>query len=102
MSNESNYNDSAREHIEELSSAYVLGALHDDEAGLREFETLIESGDPLLAASLEQMLEASVALALVAPQIAPPPALRSSLLARVENIKNSQNGAATKAAYDDS
>ena len=35
---ENNYiTDAGREHLEELSSAYVLGALHDDEADLREF-----------------------------------------------------------------
>jgi anti-sigma-K factor RskA len=100
MSNESNYNDSAREHIEELSSAYVLGALNDDEAGLREFESLVESGDPLLAASLEQMLGVSAALALAVPQIAPPPMLRVSLLDRVEQLKISQNGSASKTSYD--
>ena len=101
MSNNSTYTDAAREHIEDLSSAYVLGALNDDEAGLREFETLIESGDPLLAASLEQMFEASAALALAAPQIAPPPALRASLLEHIEKLKISQNGTTSKAGYDE-
>ncbi len=100
MSNDLIYTDAAREHIEYLSSAYVLGALNDDEAGLHEFETLIESGNPLLAATLEQMFEASAALALAAPQIAPPPALRASLLEHIEKLKLSQNGAAANASYD--
>jgi anti-sigma-K factor RskA len=101
MSNDQIHTDSARDHIEELSSAYVLGALNDDEVGLHEFESLIESGDPLLAASLEEMLEASVALAIAAQQISPPPALRASLLEQVGKIKISQNVSASKIPYDD-
>jgi anti-sigma-K factor RskA len=89
MANDRIYTDAAREHLEDLSSAYVLGALNDDEAGLHEFETLIESGDPLLAASLEGMFEASVALALAAPQFEPPAALRASLLSEVKKLKTS-------------
>jgi len=38
-----------REHIEELSASYVLGSLTEDAEGLKEFESLIESGDPLLS-----------------------------------------------------
>ncbi len=101
MSNDLINTDAAREHIEDLSSAYVLGALNDDETGLHEFETLIESGNPLLAATLEQMFEASAALALAAPQIAPPPAVRASLLESIEKLKVSQNEAASRAGNDD-
>ena len=95
MSNDLLSTTTSREHIEDLSSAYVLGALNDDEAGLQEFESLIESGDSALASTLEQMFEASVALALAVPQIAPPPALREALLEKVGQLKTSQNGAAT-------
>ena len=103
MSNESTYTDAVREHVEDLSSAYVLGALNEDEAGLREFESLIESGDPFLGATLEQMLEASAALALAVPQITPPAALRSSLLDKVEQLKKTnQNGSGSSTSFDNS
>src|SRR2546421_299441 len=58
--------DTRREHIEELAAAYSLGALTDHN-DLEEFQQLVESGDPALAASLEEMLEASSALAIAAP-----------------------------------
>lgn len=101
MSDLTTYTDAAREHIEDLSSAYVLGALHTDEAGLQEFEALVESGDPVLAASLEQMFEVSVALALAAPQIAAPASVRASLLSEVGKLKTSSNGTATRAESND-
>src|SRR5450432_252933 len=87
MSNIRTYTDAEREHIEELSSAYVLGALTEDEGGLQEFETLIESGDPVLSKSLEQMLGASVTLAMAAPQIEPPVSIRVSLLDSVSKLQ---------------
>ena len=89
MSNNRIYTDAEREHIEELSSAYVLGALTEDEAGLREFESLVESGDPLLSRSLEQMLGASVTLAMAASQIEPPASIRASLLSSVSKLQQS-------------
>ena len=100
MSQENNYTDSAREHIEELSSAYVLGALTEDEEGLQEIETHIESGDPVFAASLERMLEASIVFASAAPQASTPASVRAALES-VEKLKTSTNGKASKAQYDD-
>ena len=83
MSHDHNYTEAEREHIEELSSSYVLGSLTEDDAGLKEFETLIESGDPLLATTLEQMLGASVALAVAAPYL-----LRHEPLPRITGISH--------------
>jgi anti-sigma-K factor RskA len=90
------YTDAMREHIEELSAAYALGALSDDEAGLREFEQLVEAGDPVLSKSLEHMLGATTLLASAVPQIDPPPALRASILSAVANQKLHVNGKAAQ------
>jgi len=92
MLQDHNYTESEREHIEELSSSYVLGSLTEDDAGLEEFETLVESGDPLLSKTLEQMLGASVALAMAAPSVEPPASLRASLLENITNVKQSAGG----------
>src|SRR2546421_1440365 len=100
MSEEYQSPDAGREHLEELTTAYVLGALHDDEAGLREFETLVESGDPSLAKSLEHMLEASVALAAAAPQTEPPASVRASLLSSIEKLNTASGGKNPQARYD--
>src|SRR5450631_910837 len=91
MSNNQIYTDAERGHIEELSSAYVLGSLTEDEAGLKEFESLIESGDPLLSKTLEQMLGASVMFAMAVPSVQPPASLRASLLESVGRSKQSPN-----------
>jgi len=76
--------DARREHIEELASAYALGAL-TEETDLREFESLVEAGDPTLSASLEQMLAVSGALAAAVPQVTPPAAIRASLFEAIKN-----------------
>lgn len=101
MLQENNYSDSEREHIADLASAYALGALWGDDEALQEIETHIESGDPVLAASLEQMLEASMVFAMAAPQVSTPASVRTALLESVEKLKTSTNGKATKAQYDD-
>jgi anti-sigma-K factor RskA len=94
MSNNRIDTDLEREHIEELSSAYVLGSLTEDAEGLKEFESLIESGDPLLSQTLEQMLGASVALAMAVPAFEPPASIRASLL---ENISKTGQSSAPSA-----
>jgi anti-sigma-K factor RskA len=87
MSNDHIYTDSEREHIEQLSAEYVLGTLTEDEEGLKEFESLVESGNPVLSKTLEQMLAASLSLAMAVPQVDPPAGIRSSLLDKIEKTK---------------
>jgi anti-sigma-K factor RskA len=84
MSLENISTDARREHIEELASVYALGAL-TEEADLQEFENLIESGDPMLSHSLEQMLAVSASLAAAVPQFTPPAAIRASLIDAINN-----------------
>ncbi len=96
MSTEQIYNDVQREHIEELCAAYTLGALSEDEAGLREFEGLVESGDPYLSKTLEKMLAACSILALAVPLLEPPVSARAALLEHVEKISVSQNGSTSR------
>src|SRR5438067_9578780 len=91
MTTEKITTDTRREHIEELAAAYSLGAL-TDQNDLEEFQQLVESGDPVLAASLEEMLEASSALAIAAPIVAVPPAIRESILASASAQKISTGG----------
>ncbi|MEI8134896.1 MAG: hypothetical protein WCH46_07425 [bacterium] len=86
------------EHIEELASVYALGAIGDHESDLLEFERLVESGNPILSKSLEEMLEASTLLAVAAPQILPPPDLRANILKTIQKEPN--NRADSKEAYD--
>jgi anti-sigma-K factor RskA len=86
MSAEHTYTQAELEHYEELCSAYVLGTLNDEEKGFREFEALLEAGDPLIAATLEQMFESSIMLAETAPQLDAPDFARISLLEKVKRL----------------
>ncbi len=92
MLNDQLHTNAELEHIEELSSAYVLGSLAEDEEGLREFESLVESGDPVLSRTLEKMLGASVMLATAVPQIDPPASIRASLLENLGKLPQASDG----------
>lgn len=76
-----------RDRIEELAAAYALGALSEDDQAMKEFEHLVESGDPFMAETLESMLDASTLLAFAAPESEPSDAARSELLSRVQLTK---------------
>jgi anti-sigma-K factor RskA len=93
-----------RDRIEELAAAYALGALFDDEQGMREFEQLVESGDPYMAETLETMLDASTVLAFAAPQEEPRDAVRYELLSRIQHTKQDtrSRGRERGAGYSDS
>jgi hypothetical protein len=95
MSVDKTYSDAEREHIEELASAYSLGAL-TEESDLREFEQLVESGDAVLSASLEEMLAAASVLAMAAPQITPPASIRTALLEKAMTRNISAGGGAPR------
>jgi anti-sigma-K factor RskA len=83
----SNNDELRRQRIEELAAAYSLGALADDEHAMREFEELVESGDPYMAEVLEGMLDTSAMLAFAAPEAEPPESARTELLARARQSK---------------
>ncbi|MEP7235193.1 MAG: anti-sigma factor [Ignavibacteriota bacterium] len=96
MSKATSFSLAQQEHLEELSAAYVLGSLSEDKEGLAEFESLIESGDPHLAQTLEQMLGASVTLALAVPAVEPPAALRTSLMESIGKVKQTTDNSTTQ------
>jgi anti-sigma-K factor RskA len=84
------YTAEQKERIEELASAYVLGALADDEAGWNEFEELLSSNDTYLAEILEPMLDSAAALAFAAPEKEAPPEVRDELLKRVRYLDSAE------------
>ncbi len=88
MSEQRTYTAAERERIEELVSAYVLGALADDDTAFREFDALLAAGDSYLAETLETMLEASSLLAMTAPQVDAPASVKVDLLESIKHIKN--------------
>lgn len=72
------------EHVQELASLYVLGALEGAE--LREFETaLVASAD--LRQFVARLLPSVEAVAGDIPVVVPPPELRARILARIEPQK---------------
>lgn len=90
MAEAKTYTAEQKERIEELASAYVLGALAGDEAGWSEFEELLASNDPYLAEILEPMLDSAAALAFAAPEKDAPPAVRDELLKRVRYLDSAE------------
>lgn len=83
MDNERTYSQSEREEIEALASAYVLGALTENEGDFARFQALLEAGDPLLATTLEELFESSLVLAESVPEVDAPAHIKSALLAKV-------------------
>jgi anti-sigma-K factor RskA len=70
-----------REELQELASLHALGALPPEEA--RAFEEQLRS-DPELRALHEELRDVTNALALSAPPVAPPPALKARILAAID------------------
>ena len=68
----------AMENLEELMAGYVLGNLSSTEA-----ETLQQllTGDPAIAAELQQLQEVLAIMPYALPEVAPAPALRTAILA---------------------
>ena len=99
MSEQRTYTAAERERIEELVSAYVLGALAEDDAAFREFESLLEADDPFFAETLETMLEASSILAMAAPQVDAPASVRVELMESIAHIKNDKHTGERSSGY---
>lgn len=72
------------EHLQELASLYVLGALEGAE--LREFESAL-ARDPELRQFVTGLHPAVEAVAGAIPAVVPPPELRARILARIEPQK---------------
>jgi anti-sigma-K factor RskA len=83
VDNERTYSQAEREEIEALASAYVLGALTESEPDFARFQALLEAGDPVLVAALEELFEASVIFADAAPTADAPDHIKAGLLQSV-------------------
>ncbi len=70
-----------RQLLQQYCDEYTAGLLEGDER--RQLTSLIESGDPVVQDQLKDSEEFLAQLALMAPQVEPPPLLRSKLLNRV-------------------
>jgi anti-sigma-K factor RskA len=70
------------ERIRDDAAAWVLGALTDEEA--RDFERLMES-NPVAREEVEELRRATDVLPFAAEPVAPPPELRSRIMAAVES-----------------
>ncbi len=70
-----------RQLLQQYCDEYTAGLLEGDER--RQLTSLIESGDPVVQDQLKDSEEFLAQLALMAPQVDPPPLLRSKLLNRV-------------------
>ena len=70
-----------RQLLQQYCDEYTVGLLEGDER--RQLTDLIESGDPVVQDQLKDSEAFLAQLALMAPQVEPPPLLRSKLLNRV-------------------
>src|SRR5678816_4120596 len=93
-------NTTENERIESLAAAYALGALPETEPDFKEFEALLESGDPFVGHTLEGYFNAVSLLADLAPQVNAPSSLRAGLLTKATAFK--QNGFSHRLAQSES
>lgn len=91
---EFNRNDNERDQLADDLAAYALGALAPDER--RVLAAQIQAS-PQLQARLRALSTTVDALAYSAPQLAPPPAAKARLLARVEADRRKQASATPRA-----
>lgn len=70
-----------RDEIRELAAVYALGGLPEEDRA--RFEALLQAGDADATAALREFEETLVAVAAQSAQ-APPPALKSALMARID------------------
>lgn len=83
-------NTTEHDRIESLAAAYVLGALPETEPDFKEFEALLESGDPYVGHTLEGYFNAVSLLADLAPQFDAPASLKAGLITKATTYQ--QNG----------
>ncbi len=76
------------ERLLELCLEYEMGTLEGDE--LREIESLLRAGDANAAEALAEARSTVAALGLTAPEEAPPPAIKSRLMAAIAEEKGAQ------------
>lgn len=87
MDNERTYTQAEREEIEALASAYVLGALTENEPDFARFQRLLEAGDSLLAITLEELFESSVVIAESMADTDAPTDIKTALLAKIASCE---------------
>jgi anti-sigma factor ChrR (cupin superfamily) len=90
-----NHNGSVKNEKQELAALYALGALSQHEA--RAFEALLSEGDPDSQNDLRSFESVAAALALDAPEAAPPAEAKNRLFARLAQENNSAQSAASPA-----